>query len=173
MNVLLLYLLLLKATCTSFSGLASLPVLRADLVDRYHVLTDTQINAAVTAGRTGPGPMGLYVVCVGYQVARIPGAVAGLLATMTPAFLIVVLLRWIGQAAAHPAVRRTTRAVLIAGAGLLASTSVELTATGVRHPFEAAMAILAFALLVATRVDGMWVMLGAAAAGAVKALLFG
>jgi chromate transporter len=48
-NILLLYLLLLKATLTSFSGLASLPVVRADLVARYHVLTDRQLNTAVAA----------------------------------------------------------------------------------------------------------------------------
>ena len=36
----LLYLLLLKATATSFSGLTSLPVVRHDLVENRHVLTD-------------------------------------------------------------------------------------------------------------------------------------
>jgi len=58
MNLLLLYLLLLKATATSFSGLTSMPVVRNDMVERYHVLTDRQLNAAVAAGRTAPGPMG-------------------------------------------------------------------------------------------------------------------
>ena len=77
MNVLLLYLLLLKATLTSFSGLASLPMVRHDLVERYRVLTDRQLTAAVAAGQMGPGPMGLYVVSVGYSVDGIPGACAG------------------------------------------------------------------------------------------------
>ena len=86
MNALLLYLLLLKATGTSFSGLTSLPIVRHDLVEHYHVLTDRQLNAAVAAGRTAPGPNGLYVVSVGYFVAGIPGACAGCLAAMTPAF---------------------------------------------------------------------------------------
>ena len=56
MNLLLLYLVLTKATVTSFSGLTSLPVVRHDLVEHYHVLTDRQLNAAVAAGRTAPGP---------------------------------------------------------------------------------------------------------------------
>ena len=59
MKLVLLYLLLLKATATSFSGLSSLPVLREDLVVRYRLLTDRQLNVAVTAGRSGPGPNGL------------------------------------------------------------------------------------------------------------------
>jgi chromate transporter len=69
MNVLLLYLLLTKATLTSFSGLTSLPIVRHDLVEHYQVLTDRQLNAAVAAGRTAPGPNGLYLVSVGYFVA--------------------------------------------------------------------------------------------------------
>ena len=45
MNPVLLYLYLVKATLTSFSGLTSLPVVRHDLVETRHVLTDsTQLS---------------------------------------------------------------------------------------------------------------------------------
>ena len=71
MNVFLLYALLLKATLTSFSGLASLPMVRNDLVVERKVLTDRELNTAVVAGRTSPGPNGLYLVSVGYYAARI------------------------------------------------------------------------------------------------------
>ena len=76
MNLAVLYLLLLKASMTSFSGLGSLPMIRSDFVVERHALTDRQLNTAVAAGRTGPGPFGLYIVCVGYTVAGAPGAVA-------------------------------------------------------------------------------------------------
>lgn len=165
MNCFLLYLLLLKATCTSFSGLASLPIVRADLVQHHRVLTDEQLNMAVTAGRSGPGPMGLYIVCVGYQVAGGPGAVAGLLATITPAFLIIGLLRWVGRVADRPAVQRTIRAVLIAAAGLLAATTLNLAASGIRDAFTAVVAGAAFVACAFTPLDTIWVMLGAAALG--------
>src|SRR5262249_4738000 len=54
MNLFLLFLLLLKATMTSFSGLSSLPMIHADLVEHHHVLTDRQLAAAVAAGRAAP-----------------------------------------------------------------------------------------------------------------------
>jgi chromate transporter len=171
MNLLLLYLLLLKATCTSFSGLAGLPILRADLVERYHVLTDRQLNTAVTAGRSGPGPNGIYVVCVGYQVAGVPGAVAGLVATVTPAFFIIGLLRWLGPAVDRAAVRRTIRAVVIAASGLLASTTLSLAGTGISDAFTAAVAGLSFVALAFTKVDSAWVMAAAAAAGVARRVL--
>ena len=72
----LVYVLLLKASLTSFSGLGSLPMVRNDFVVERHVLSDRELNTAVAAGRTGPGPFGLYLVCVGYVADGIPGALA-------------------------------------------------------------------------------------------------
>lgn len=169
MNPLVLYLLLLKATLTSFSGLASLPVIRADLVTRHRVLTDRQLSTAVAAGRTGPGPIGLYVVSVGYFVAGVPGAVAGWLAMITPAFLIVPLLAWLGHRAGHPAVRRVIRSVVLASAGLLLASTVPLAMEVVTGAFALVVTLASLAVLVFTKIDTVWVMLGAAAAGLLRA----
>ena len=84
MNVVLLYLLLLKGTVTAFAGLASLPVIQHSLVEQYHVLTNEQLNEAVVITRSTPGPVGLYIVSVGYFAGGIPGAIAGWLAMITP-----------------------------------------------------------------------------------------
>jgi chromate transporter len=86
MKILLLYLLFLKATVTTFSGLASLPVLRTDLVLHHHMLTDQQLDTAVVVTRTTPGPVGVYIVSVGYFAGGIAGACAGWLAMITPRF---------------------------------------------------------------------------------------
>jgi chromate transporter len=173
MNLLLLYLLLTKATCISFSGLGSLPIIHADLVERHKVLTETELNTAVTAGRSGPGPIGIYVVCVGYQVAGVPGAIAGLLATMTPAFFIIPMLRWLGRRVDRPEVQRTIRAMLIAAAGLLLSATVSLAQSALGHPFTATVAAVAFAVFAFTRIDSVWVMAAAALAGVGYKLLAG
>ena len=110
MNPVLVYLLLLKATLTSFSGMASLPMVRNDFVVERHLLTDRQLNTAVVAGRSGPGPNGLYLVSVGYFVSGLPGAAAGLLAVMTPAFLVLPLMTWMSARADSP--RRSAQSEL-------------------------------------------------------------
>ncbi len=165
MNIFLLYLLLLKATLTSFSGLASLPVVRNDLVMHYHVMTDRQLNTAVAAARLGPGPLGLYVVSVGYVVAGIPGACAGWLAMITPAFLIIPMIRFLGSRAEHRRAKSVTRAALLAGAGLLLSASVPLARDAIAGPLTLAIVAASFALIALTRIDTFWVMLGAALIG--------
>lgn len=165
MNLFLLYFLLLKAVVTSFSGMASLPMVRHDFVVTHQVLTDRQLSTAVAAGRSGPGPNGLYLVSVGYFVGGMPGAVLGWLALMTPAFLVIPLMNWMGRYATIPRVRSAIRAVVLASAGLLLAATLPIArdaATGV-----SALAIMAatFLILTFTDAESWWVMLGAAAVG--------
>ena len=171
MNLILLYLLLLKATATSFSGLTSLPVVRRDFVENRRVLTDRQLNAAVTAGRTAPGPNGLYIVSVGYFIAGIPGACIGCLAVITPAFLIIPMLRYLGARAARPAVKNAIQCVMLAASGLVVSATVPLARDALTSPLAIGIAVGSFLFLVLTRKDTIWVVLGSAAAGLAGRLL--
>jgi chromate transporter len=165
MNLFLLYALLLKATLTSFSGLASLPMVRNDLVVERKVLTDRQLNTAVVAGRSGPGPNGLYLVSVGYYADGLAGATAGLLALMTPAFLIVPMMRWAGRRADSPRVKSAIRAVVLASAGLLLSASLPLARDAITGWLTLGIVLTSFAVLVLTKIDTVWVVLAGALAG--------
>ena len=171
MNLFVLYLLLLKATLTSFSGLGSLPMLRNDLVVERHVLTDRELNTAVVAGRAGPGPYGIYMVCVAYLVAGIPGAVVGFLAMVTPGLLVIPLMRWVSAYAESPRFRSAIQAVLLASAGLLLAASIPLAHDAITGPLTLAMVLGAFALLSFTKLDTAWLILGSALIGFVAKLL--
>jgi chromate transporter len=165
MNLLLLYLLLLKASLASFSGLGSLPMIRNDFVVERHALTDHQLNTAVVAGRAGPGPFGLYLVCVGYTVAGVPGAISAFLALVTPAFLVLPLIHWLGRRASHPRIRDGIRGLLLGTAGLLLASSVPLARDANTGLLPLAIMIVSFLLLSFTRLDSAWLIAGAAAVG--------
>jgi chromate transporter len=171
MNCFILYLYLVKATLTSFSGLTSLPVVRQDLVETRHVLTDWQLNAAVAAGRTAPGPNGLYLVSVGYFVDGVPGALAGYFAMITPAFLILPLLRYVGKRAEQPRVKGAIQGVSIAAAALIISATVPLARDAVTGWVPAAIALASFLLIAFTRIDTFWVMAGAAVVSLISGAL--
>jgi chromate transporter len=171
MNLILLYFLLLKAMMTSFSGPTSLPVVRQDLVVKHHVITDSQLAAAVAAGRATPGPFGLYLVSVGYHIDGIPGAIAGLLALITPAFLIVPMLKYLGHGVNRPVIRSAIRAVTLAAAGLLVSTTVPLARECLTGRIPVLIAVGTFAFLVLSKRSTIWVVLGGAAAGLLGGLL--
>jgi chromate transporter len=130
MNIVTLYLLLLKATVTSFAGLASLPQIHQDIVVTSRAISDDQLNQAVLIGRSTPGPVGAYVVAVGYFAAGVSGAAAGFLAMVTPALAAIPLLalirRWLHIARVQAAVD----AVVIASAALLVVTVIRMASDG-------------------------------------------
>jgi chromate transporter len=165
MSFLTLYWLLFKASVTSFSGLGSLPMVRQDFVVSRHALTDHQLNTAVVAGRTGPGPYGLYLVCTGYIAGGIPGAIAGFLALITPAFFAIPIMNWLGRRADNPQVRGAIRGVVLAAAGLLLSSTIPLTTDAFTGVYSAVLIAGSFALLTFTKIDSALLMAGAAVAG--------
>jgi chromate transporter len=122
----LLFALLLKASVTSFSGLGALPQVRQDLVVTHRVIADEELSRAVLLGRSSPGPIGIYIVSVGYAVRGVPGAIVGWVALAVPAFLAVPLLvalrRWLHQ----PRLRAAVDSVVIGGATLLVPSAVAL-----------------------------------------------
>jgi chromate transporter len=162
MSAILLYLLLAKATLTSFSGLASLPVLREDLVVHCHLLTDAQLDTAVVVSRTTPGPIGIYVVSVGFFAGGIPGAIAGWLAMITPAAVIILLLLLFGRSVDHPRARSLQHAVVFASAGLLVAASLPLARDAVTGLVTASIIFATVLLMVLRRTEALWIVAGAA-----------
>ncbi len=122
----MLYLVLLKATLASFSGFGSLPQVRQDLVLHHQVLSDDALNQAVLVARTTPGPMGTYVVSVGYQVRGLAGAVVGWLALATPALLVIPLWGIAVPAMGHARVRGAISGLILASVVLVLLTGVPL-----------------------------------------------
>jgi chromate transporter len=133
MSAVTVYLLLLKATATSFAGMGSLPQIQQDFVETYQVISGEQLSQAVLVGRSTPGPVGAYVVAVGYLAAGWPGAIAGWLAMITPSLAMIPLLatvqRWLHVAR----VRAAVDAVVIASAVLLVVSGIGLTLDAVQQ----------------------------------------
>ncbi len=164
MSVVLLYFLLLRATALSFSGFASVPVIREDLVERRGVLTDEQLNSAIAISQASPGPLGLYVVVLGHFVAGIPGALAGAFALASPAILVIPIARAIRRGR-DSQVRGACSAIVIASCVLMATTSVRLApeaAPGLAHIVLASAGLIALA---SGRVPPVFVIVGSALLG--------
>jgi chromate transporter len=126
MTLVTVYLLLVKATLTSFSGMASLPQIRQDFVETRRLMTDEQLTQAVLVGRASPGPVGAYVVSVGYFAAGWAGAIAGWLAMITPALLAIPLLVSVERWLHLPRMRSLVDAVIITGSALLVPAGIQL-----------------------------------------------
>lgn len=173
MNPLIIYLLLVKSTLTSFSGMGSLPIVRQEFVVQRHLITDRQLSTAVAVGRAGPGPHGLYMVAVGYFVAGVPGAMAGCAALMTPAFFIVPLLLYLGRYRENARVRGAIRGVTIAAGSLVLSAVVPLARDAWTGPMPVAVSLASFGALMLTKIDTFFIVALGAAAGIASVWLGG
>lgn len=160
---LILLWILIKSTFTSFAGLASLPEIREELVEQRHWLTDDEVNQAVVITRTTPGPVGVYVVSVGYMAGGVPGAVAGWIAMAAPSLMVILLVGYFGQRAQHPRVRSMLQCVVLASAALLVLAAVPIGREALDGPLPIAIAVVALPLLVTKRVNTLWI-IGVAAA---------
>jgi chromate transporter len=150
MSAWLLYLLLLKATLISFSGLSSLPVVRDELVVQYGVLSDSQLNAAVALARAAPGPFGGYVISVGYFTSGVAGGIAGWLALITPALLAIPLVHYVARSTAHPRARSMVNAVVIASAALILVATVPIATQALGSAVLIVIAAASTVILAAT-----------------------
>jgi chromate transporter len=162
-KLLVLLWILVKSTFTSFAGLASLPEIREELVEQRHWLTDDDLDQAIVITRTTPGPVGVYVVSVGYMVGGVPGAIAGWIAMASPSLLVILLVGYFGKRAQHPRVRAMLQCVVLASAALLVLAAIPIGKDALDGPLTIAIAAVALPLLILKRVNTLWI-IGVAAA---------
>jgi chromate transporter len=148
------------------SGYVLLAFLRADLVERLHWLTETELLDAVAIGQATPGPVSTAATFVGYLLAGAPGAAVATAGIFLPAFVFV--------AASGPLLPRLRRAPASAGfldgvnAAALAFMAVvawQLGRAAIVDLPTAALALASAVLLVATRVGSAWLVVSGALVG--------
>ena len=81
---------------------------------------------------------------------------------ITPALLIIPLVHFVGRRMEHSRVKSILQTVVIASAGLLLAAAIPLGHDGLTGPITIAIAAVCFVLLLATKLDTLWMMLGAA-----------
>jgi len=165
MNLFLLYLLLLKATATTFTGGTTLPVIREEFVVERKLITDQQLSKAVAIGRLGPGPNATYVISVGYYIAGTPGAIVGYLAIISPAFLAILFLRVLQGRTERPRWQGAIKGLTAAAAGLMLANAIPIAQDAITTTLGACIAAVALALLASKKVDSLLVIGGAAIVG--------
>ena len=171
MRFVVLLWILGKSTFTSFAGLASLPEIRHELVEQRHWLTDEQIDQAIVITRTTPGPVGVWVVSAGYMADGWRGALAGWIAMSAPSLLVILLVGYFGRRAQHPRVRGMLQCVVLASAVLLVLAAIPIGHNALTGPLTIGIAVVALPLLIAKRVNTLWIVAGAAAVSFTASML--
>jgi chromate transporter len=148
-SLLSLFLAFLKIGAISFgSGYVLLALLRADLVDASHWLSDRQLVDAIAIGQATPGPVFTTATFIGYLLGGVPGAAVATLGIFLPGFALVPLLDRLSRLVE----RRSWAKAFLDGAnaaalGMIAAVAAQLAGVAVVSLPAAVMAIAAMAAM--------------------------
>ncbi len=162
-----LFLFFLKVGAVLYgSGYVLLAFIRADLVDRWHWLSEAQLLDAVAVGQVTPGPVFTTATFIGYVLAGMKGATVATLGIFLPAFFFV--------AVSGPLVPRIRRS-LLAGAfldgvnaaalGLMLLVTLQLGRAAIVDIKTLALALISAILLIAFRINSAWLVVGGGIVG--------
>ncbi len=168
-----LFFYFLKVGAVLFgSGYLLLALLRADLVERWHWLTEAQLLDAIAVSQVTPGPLSTAATFIGYLLAGPWGALLATIGIFLPGFVIVA-----ASGRLIPRLRQSRLAgafldgVNVSALALMAVVSWQLGRAALVDIPTIAIAIASGVLLWRFHVNSAWLVLGGALAGlAVSAL---
>ena len=148
------------------SGYVLVAFLRADLVDRWHWLTDQQLMDAIAAGQMTPGPVFTTATFIGYVLHGTSGAILATIAIFLPAFVFVALTQpLIPRLRASAAATAFLGGVIAASIGLIAAVAVLLVPAVLTTTVQMAIAAAALLILLRWRVNPSWLLVAGALLG--------
>ena len=152
------------------SGYVLLAFLRADLVERYHWLTQQQLLDAVAVGQVTPGPVFTTATFVGYVLHGPSGAIAATVGIFAPAFLFVaVTAPLLPRLRASPTAGALLDGINVASLALMALVTWQLASAAVVDWFTLLLGIAGVVVLIRYRgTNSAWLVLGAGVLGMAK-----
>ncbi len=148
------------------SGYVLLAFLRADLVERLHWLTESQLLDAVAVGQVTPGPVFTTATFIGYVLGGGSGAAVATIGIFLPAFVFVAV-----SGPLVPRLRRSPLAgavldgVNVASLALMAVVTFQLGRAAIVDIPTAVLAAGAAIVLIKYRPSSVWLVLAGALVG--------
>jgi len=148
-------------------GLAMLPLLHREFVERRRWLSDEDMVDTVAIMQAMPGIIAMNMgVLLGYRIAGIAGAMAAVLGSLLPPFLAIVLLATLFMTLQGNAlVEQAFVGVRAAVCALILLAVIKLGRQILKGAFEIILALFCFAALVFANVNAVWMVVLGALAG--------
>ncbi|MGO9451660.1 MAG: chromate efflux transporter [Candidatus Binataceae bacterium] len=151
------------------SGYVLLAFLQADLVDRMHWLTQSELLDAVAVGQVTPGPVFTTATFIGYLLGGAKGGIVATIGIFVPSFIFV--------AASRPLIPRIRRSA-VAGAfldgvnagslALMAAVTIQLSRAAFVDATTLSLGVIAATVLVFSRLNSTWLIFAGALIGLVS-----
>lgn len=165
-----LFLFFLKVGSVLFgSGYVLLAFLRADLVDRWHWLTEAQLLDAIAIGQVTPGPVFTTATFIGYVLGGTWGALLATCGIFLPAFIFVAISApWIPRLRQSKTMGAFLDGINAASLALMLVVTWHLARGTLTDVFTVALALASLVVLVKWQINSTWLVVGGAVAGLLR-----
>lgn len=165
-----LYLVFAKVgTFTIGGGLAMMPMLQKELIDKRHWITEDELLDYYAVGQSTPGIVAVNVsTFVGYKQLGILGGVIATLGMVTPSLVIIMILaKFINSISDYPYVQKALNGVNVAVAALLTSVVVNFCKKTIKKPINVVFMLAAFVIVFFLKVQSFYVIIAALVTGVI------
>lgn len=173
----LFFTMLTISTFTFGGGFVIVSLMKKKLVDELHWLDEDEMLDMTALAQSSPGPIAVNAaILAGRRVAGLPGMLCAVLGTLIPPVVIIGAISLIyARFAANEWVRAVMAGMSCGVAAVIADVVAGLGAKVVksRDAWRIALMGVSFVLTWALRVNVVFIILGAAALGALQAVLSG
>ncbi len=154
------------------SGYVLIAFVEAELVEKLGWLTQQQLLDAIALGQFTPGPVLTTATFIGYLLAGVPGALVATAGIFLPSFFFVLAL--------NPLIARLREsqwtsafldAINASALALMAVVAIELAQASLVNGVAVAIFVAAAGVVLFTRVNSAWVIVGGALIHAAIALV--
>ncbi|MBE6040455.1 MAG: chromate transporter [Clostridiales bacterium] len=163
MNVLieLLIVFFKLGAFTIGGGIAMLPLLKSELIERKRWFTEEEFVDAVAVCQGLPGVIAVNMATyVGYKKKGLAGSLVSTFAVVTPSFLMILIIaKFVSSISDNPYVAGAMAGLRVAALGLVVVAVIQLAPAAVRSKWAAAAAALAFVLIAVFNINTAYVIL--------------
>lgn len=154
-------------TFTIGGGYVMLPILHKEVVERWGWLTDTEFTEAIAIGQMTPGPFTIMNAFIGYKIQGLTGSIIAVLGSYLPSLIIVILVsRYYLKFKKSWTVNSALMGIKPAVIGMLAAVTIKLGISALIDTPTSLIALGTFALIMLTKIDPTFIILGSGILGA-------
>ena len=127
-------------------GLAMMPMLQKELIEKKHWLTDEDLIDYYAIGQSTPGIIAVNVATfVGYRQAGILGAIVATLGIISPSIIIITILAGtINSISEYPRVQAALKGINVAVAALLTTVIIKFAKKTIKNVWNVLYMLIAF-----------------------------
>ena len=168
-----LYLAFFRTGIFTFGGgLAMMPMLQKELIEKKHWLTEEDLIDYYAIGQSTPGIIAVNVATfVGYKQAGVLGAIVATLGIISPSIIIITILAGtINSISEYPRVQAALKGINVAVAALLTTVIIKFAKKTIKNIWNVLFMLAAFLCIFWLKVPSFIIILAAIALGCLNTL---